>query len=385
MILYPQLCDLGLPLKKAKKHYEIRRPAADRGTHKPQLRLHGKITEITPKHCSRQPTSSEDLGFYDMKSKRHGVALIISNKEFTDKDHHTTREGAEIDEQNLSETWQFLGYHVIILRDCTKHEMLSTFKGIEELLKKAAESEKVANDSFVCCILSHGGEGLVYGSDSQPVLHNEIQEQLGASDILFEKPKLLFIEACQGSRSLSLAIRPKVGVDGEEEFITHYTDFYLSCATVYGYEAIIHADNGELYCSDYSYFWSFIIFLLFSFSLSSPSQYMYMFVSAHPFGTPAPPPPPPPLTSFFVVVYIYTGSYFISGLCTTLCEFSTVMDLDELQKKVNASVVSVPIKFYDKKKDPKTGKFVRTGNISDRRQQPRGIDQLRKKVFFFQQ
>ena len=33
------------------------------------------------------------------------------------------------------------------------------------------------------------------------------------------------------------------------------------------------------------------------------------------------------------------GSWFISELCQTLCEFSTVMDLDEIQKKVNAQVV----------------------------------------------
>ena len=53
-----------------------------------------------------------------------------------------------------------------------------------------------------------------------------------------------------------------------------------------------------------------------------------------------------------------------------------MMDLDEIQKAVNARVVSVPME-YQSKKDP-TKKY-------DFRQQPRGIDQLRKKVFFFQQ
>ena len=42
-----------------------------------------------------------------------------------------------------------------------------------------------------------------------------------------------------------------------------------------------------------------------------------------------------------VVVFssLRSGSWFISELCQTLCEFSTVMDLDEIQKKVNAEVV----------------------------------------------
>ena len=42
------------------------------------------------------------------------------------------------------------------------------------------------------------------------------------------------------------------------------------------------------------------------------------------------------------------------------------MDLDEIQKEVNERVV---IRY----------------NFKDYKQQPRGIDQLRKKVFFFQQ
>ena len=237
-------------MKKAKKDYEIRRPAADRGTHKPQLKLDDEddcITEITPEnYCDGQPTSKH-LGFYDMKSKRHGVALIISNKEFTDKETHETRRGTERDEQNLSETWQFLGYYVIILRDCTRDEIVRTFDGIDKLLKKAALSEKVANDSFVCCILTHGLEGLVFGTDSQPLPHNEIQKLLATSEILRSKPKLLFIQACQGEKSIrySPAILANVSVDGE--YISLYTDFYLSCASVYGFEALRNAVKGELY------------------------------------------------------------------------------------------------------------------------------------------
>jgi hypothetical protein len=49
-----------------------------------------------------------------------------------------------------------------------------------------------------------------------------------------------------------------------------------------------------------------------------------------------------------------------------LCKHSMVMDLDEIQKEVNESVV-VKYQFRDYK------------------QQPRGIDQLRRKVYFFQQ
>ena len=56
-------------------------------------------------------------------------------------------------------------------------------------------------------------------------------------------------------------------------------------------------------------------------------------------------------------------------LCQVLCEYSTVMDLDEIQKEVNERVV----KKYTLKKYGHKG----------HKQQPRGVDQLRRKVFFF--
>ena len=51
-------------------------------------------------------------------------------------------------------------------------------------------------------------------------------------------------------------------------------------------------------------------------------------------------------------------------LCQVLCEYSMVMDLDEIQKEVNERVVK---------------KYGYMGH----KQQPRGVDQLRRKVFFF--
>ena len=60
----------------------------------------------------------------------------------------------------------------------------------------------------------------------------------------------------------------------------------------------------------------------------------------------------------------------MSELCQVLCEYSTVMDLDEIQKEVNERVV----KKYS---------YEHMGHNMTYKQQPRGVDQLRKKVFFF--
>lgn len=59
-----------------------------------------------------------------------------------------------------------------------------------------------------------------------------------------------------------------------------------------------------------------------------------------------------------------SGTWFVSELCQTLCKYSTVMDLDDLQKEINKRVVEEHTHIGYK-------------------QQPRGIDQLRRKVYFF--
>ena len=178
-----------MPFKSKERAHK---QAKDRGTYKAQLRLDDNDDQITVINAERSDGQLHSrLGFYPMKAKRHGVALIINNKEFR-SDEHKTRRGTDRDEQNLSETWQFLGYHVIILRDCTRDQMAQMFEKIDNLLKSATD---VANDSFVCCILSHGREGEVFGSDSRPLEYTRIQKFLAKSEILRSRPKMLFIQA----------------------------------------------------------------------------------------------------------------------------------------------------------------------------------------------
>ena len=225
----------------------IRRPTTDRGHHKPQLRLQVEedhTLEIVPEERNIEPYSRR--GFYPMNSERHGVALIISNRDFK---WHYSRQGTGRDEYNLSETLQFLGYHVIIQRNCTTHKIVSTLSEIDELLKDAHDCENVANDSFVCCILSHGDERVVYGSDSTSLKYIQMQTELGKSEILRSKPKILIIQACQGSRKGSKALQENprnVCSDGDTcSTISEYTDFYLSYASVHGDCSYRDIDKGN--------------------------------------------------------------------------------------------------------------------------------------------
>ena len=123
-----------------------------------------------------------------MKSQEHGVALIINNKKFK---KHPTRNGTERDEINLIETFRFLGYRVEVRRGCTQNGIEEIFDSINTLIKQE-------DDSFICCILSHGADNVIYGADSEPVMlrkdhkYNCLEIKIINCQKLTGKPKLFF-------------------------------------------------------------------------------------------------------------------------------------------------------------------------------------------------
>lgn len=169
--------------------------------HRAKLKLHDKddvLTEITPKPIGQE---YHKFGYYSMASTLHGVAFIINNKTFVDTINHPVREGTNRDEYNLLQTCAFLGYRPVIFRDLTSIEILLLFNNLDKFLKDSDDDAKtkVAHDSFVCCVLSHGDRGVVFGSDSKEVTREDIERGTGKSKTLKGRPKIFFIQACQGS------------------------------------------------------------------------------------------------------------------------------------------------------------------------------------------
>ena len=218
------------------------KPAIDRGEHKAKLKLqdeNDRVSEISP-YGGVAPVSPR--GFYSMKSKRHGVAIIINNKNFSNL---TARKGTDRDEENLIETWRFLGYYIIVFQDRSRDEMTRIFYEIDKILT-AVKDPTLANDSFVCCILSHGKEGAVFGSDDQPLQYTKIQRLLARSAILASRPKMLFIQACQGMQAFTGLQDHLKEIDADDDKIAVYTDFYLSVASVDGVKSFRDPATGIL-------------------------------------------------------------------------------------------------------------------------------------------
>lgn len=68
------------------------------------------------------------------------------------------------------------------------------------LIDVAFKTDHSKYDCLVCCILSHGASGKLYGTDGRLIEIKEITGFFkgGICQTLRGKPKLFFIQACQG-------------------------------------------------------------------------------------------------------------------------------------------------------------------------------------------
>lgn len=136
----------------------------------------------------------------------------------------------------LHKVFKWLGFEVVIQMDCESEKMLS-------VLRELGSRNHSQMDCLVCCVLSHGVEGSVYGADGRTVLLKDLMELVNGSKCpsLAEKPKLFFIQACQGiSEQKPVYIEadgPSRGVVCSDAVVARESipcdaDFLLAMATV---------------------------------------------------------------------------------------------------------------------------------------------------------
>jgi hypothetical protein len=160
-------------------------------------RLRNEVQKNIPLHNWAPQITVGEL--YKMDRDPHGICLIINNYEFyqgdTNLDLLTNRGGANKDQENLLETFRYLRYKVELHENLTSDQMT-------DALKEISCRDHSAFDSFVCCVLSHGDEGRVFGADSRPV---DLRDLTGImkgtfTKSLMDKPKIFFVQACRGDR-----------------------------------------------------------------------------------------------------------------------------------------------------------------------------------------
>uniref|UniRef100_A0A672LZA2 Caspase-8 n=2 Tax=Sinocyclocheilus grahami TaxID=75366 RepID=A0A672LZA2_SINGR len=138
-----------------------------------------------------------------------------------------------------------------------------TASDMKEMIKQFAKKDHTQMGAFVCCVLSHGEKGIVLGVDGKEVEIRELTMPIAECRTLASKPKLFFIQACQGSEAQNgvwTADSLENATEGEEydadaynpasRFIPIEADMLIGMATVEHYQSFRHTREGSIYIQE---------------------------------------------------------------------------------------------------------------------------------------
>ncbi|XP_007190570.2 caspase-10 isoform X6 [Balaenoptera acutorostrata] len=191
-------------------------------------------------------TSTKETAVYRMDRKHRGLCVVVNNHSFTSL---SKRPGTNKDAECLKRVFQWLGFSVRIYVNVTKGRL-------EEVLQQFQTHPGHADgDCFVFCVLTHGKFGAVYSSDGDLIPIRQIMSHFTAQQCpaLAHKPKLFFIQACQGEEiqpSVSIeadAVNPEHVPPSLQDSVPVEADFLLGLATVPGYVSFRHVEEGSWY------------------------------------------------------------------------------------------------------------------------------------------
>ncbi|KAJ7325213.1 hypothetical protein JRQ81_018233 [Phrynocephalus forsythii] len=168
---------------------------------------------------------------YNMDYKKLGKCIIINNKNFAKETGMGIRNGTDKDAGDLQECFRNVGFDVTVYNDLCCVEM-------EKKLGEAASENHGDAACFACVLLSHGEEGLIYGTDKPMAIKDLTSLFRGDKcQTLVGKPKLFFIQACRGSEfddgiqtdsgpsddPLEMDANPKYKIPVEADFLYAYS------------------------------------------------------------------------------------------------------------------------------------------------------------------
>ncbi|NXK47718.1 CASPA protein, partial [Chauna torquata] len=193
----------------------------------------------------------QKMSSYKMDGPQRGFCLVINNVKFDGVLQE--RKGSYKDAGELERVFTWLGLDVKTYTDLTSgqiKELMQTWQHLKDHKDR---------DCFICCILSHGESGAIYGKDGELVSIRMIMSHFTAKQCpqLAEKPKLFFIQACQGKEiQRPVYVEPDARIPdfsstqhsvSPSESIPEEADFLLGMATIDGYASFRHVQQGAWY------------------------------------------------------------------------------------------------------------------------------------------
>ncbi|XP_030015541.1 caspase-8-like isoform X2 [Sphaeramia orbicularis] len=209
---------------------------------------------------TRKSLSDLDEEYYILSHNPRGWCVVINNENFTGP-ALKTRKGTQEDTKALREVFTRLGFKVVIENDLTAQQ-------IRDKVIKLGRENFLDHDALVVCVLSHGEKDLVYGTDECPVNLKDLKKPFtsDSAPTLAGKPKLFFIQACQGNgyQRGALPCPPRPRQEEEEpqrsleedagpvhgETVPSDCDFLVGMATVPECKSFRNTATGSIYIQE---------------------------------------------------------------------------------------------------------------------------------------
>ncbi|KAL3862443.1 hypothetical protein ACJMK2_008409 [Sinanodonta woodiana] len=213
----------------------------------PDLALTDGPINVLVEKCTRQFYFAHHNQSYKMSQIPRGKALIINVNEVIGK---SPRRGTNIDRDNLQNLFHQLHFETIVYND--KDEL--TARDIAIKLRMFADIPDHKNaDACVVCLLSHGEEGCIFGTDGKKINLDAVFSCFDnqSCEYLRGKPKLFIIQACRGG-ALDKGVRYSADEhDGSDSVrsihVPSQSDMVICFPTQYGYYAWRNRDRGSWY------------------------------------------------------------------------------------------------------------------------------------------
>ncbi|XP_076451833.1 uncharacterized protein LOC143287605 [Babylonia areolata] len=200
--------------------------------------------------CTRQFYNQMKDKSYRMVGMPRGQALIINVNEVLEK---PPRRGTDIDRDNLKNLLEQLHFQVTIYND---QDDLTAVGMADKLRAFARKPEHTSADACVICLLSHGEEGYMFGTDGKKIPLDEVFLLFDNRHCptLLNKPKVFFIQACRGGM-LDQGVKVKLdepdgGPPGHQHNIQQHpsmSDMLICYPTLQGYYAWRNREKGSWY------------------------------------------------------------------------------------------------------------------------------------------
>lgn len=190
----------------------------------------GSNSSSQPNRVARMPVD-RNAPYYNMNHKHRGMAIIFNHEHF---DIHSlkSRTGTNVDSDNLSKVLKSLGFKVTVFSNLKSEE-------INKFIQQTAEMDHSDADCLLVAVLTHGELGMLYAKDTHYKPDNLwYYFTADKCPTLAGKPKLFFIQACQGDRldgGITLSRTETDGSPSTSYRIPVHADFLIAFSTVPGY------------------------------------------------------------------------------------------------------------------------------------------------------